>query len=60
VNKPKQKTADEWHMAAYISKESRLLKFYYVSDTSAASSKGIFAAATKSTNQKNKAGSMSH
>ncbi len=37
-------------------KKSRLLKFCYVPAASAASSKGIFAAATNSTNQTNKAG----
>ncbi len=41
-------------------KKSRLLKFYYVPSTSSASSEGIFAAATNSTNQTNKAGSMCH
>jgi len=38
-------------------KKSRLLKFCYVPATSAASSKGIFAAATNFTHQTNKAGS---
>ncbi len=42
------------------SKKSRLLKFCNVPDTSACSSKGIFAAATNSTNQANKAGSTGH
>jgi hypothetical protein len=41
-----------------ISKESRLLKLCYVPITSDWSSKGIFAAATNSTNQTNKAGSI--
>jgi hypothetical protein len=38
----------------------RLLKCFYVPATSAASSKGIFAAATNSTNQTNKAGGTCH
>ncbi len=37
-----------------------LLKFCYVPATSAASSKGIFAEDTNSTNQENKVGSMCH
>jgi len=37
-----------------------LLKFCYVTANSAASSKENFAAATNSTNQSNKAGSMWH
>ncbi len=41
-------------------KKSRLLKFCYVPSTSAAFSKGIFAAATNSTNQTNKAGWTCH
>ncbi len=41
-------------------KKSRLLKFCHVRATSAASSKGIFAAVTDSTNQKNKAGDTYH
>ncbi len=43
-----------------ISKIYRLLKFCYVLTTCAAYSKGIFAAATNSTNQTNKAGRMPH
>ncbi len=43
-----------------IKRNSRLLKFYYVPAISAASSKGIFAADTNSTNQTNKAGSSCH
>ncbi len=35
--------------------KNRLLKFYYVTTTNACSSKGLFAAATYSTNQTNKA-----
>jgi hypothetical protein len=38
-------------------KKSSLLKFCCVTSTNIASSKGIFAAATNSTNQTNKAGS---
>jgi hypothetical protein len=41
-------------------KKIRLLKFCYVPATSAALSKGIFAAATNGTNQTNKADSMCH
>ncbi len=41
-------------------KKCRLLKFWYVPATSTAYSKGIFAAATNSTNQTNKEGSMCH
>jgi hypothetical protein len=41
-------------------KISRLLKFCYVPATSAAFSRGIFAAATNSTNQTNKAGRTCH
>jgi len=40
---------------AQIYKKSRLFKFCNVPDTSGASSKGIFAVATNSTNQTNKA-----
>ncbi len=43
----------------YLNK-SRLLKFCYVPATSAAFSKGIFVAATISTNKRNKAGSSCH
>ncbi len=39
-------------------KKSRLLKFCYVPATSAAFSKGILAAANKSTNQTNKTGDV--
>jgi len=42
----------------WYQKKSRLLKFYNVPATSAAFSKGIFAAASNSTNQANKAGGM--
>jgi hypothetical protein len=47
------------HSHRYL-KKSRLLKFCYVPATSAASSKGIFAAATNSINQTNKAVSTCH
>ncbi len=40
--------------------KSRMLKFCYVPATSTASSKGIIAAATNSTNQTNKAGGSCH
>ncbi len=40
-----------------ISMKSRVLMFCYVPATSAYSSKGVFVAATNSTNQTNKAGS---
>jgi hypothetical protein len=43
-----------------IERNSRLLKFCYVPTISAASSKGIFAAAIYKTNQTNKAGSTCH
>ncbi len=45
---------------SYISKKSRLLKFCCVPATSVCPSVGIFVAATSSTNQTNKAGSMCH
>ena len=48
------------HLIPQISKEYRLLKFCYVPDTSATSSKGIFgffAVATNSTDEMNMAGS---
>jgi hypothetical protein len=48
---------DELHR--YL-KKSRLPKFCHVSATSAAFSKGIFAAATNSSNQANKAGCTCH
>jgi hypothetical protein len=41
-------------------KKSRLFKLCYVPATNAAFSKGIFVAATNSTNQTNKAGSTCH
>ncbi len=43
-----------------IERKSRLLKFCYVPATSIASSKGLFAAATFSTNKTNKAGGTCH
>jgi hypothetical protein len=43
-----------------LSNKSRLLKFCYAPATSAYSSKGIFAVATNSTNQKNKACGTCH
>jgi hypothetical protein len=42
-------------MEPQISIKIRLLKFFYVSVTGACSSKGIFAGATNSVNQTNKA-----
>ncbi len=48
-----------WQYHRYL-KKSRLLKFCYVPATSAASSKGIFVAATISSNQTNKVGSGCH
>ncbi len=53
-------------LCTLISKEYRLLKFCYVSTTSATSSKGIFslfplfAVATNITNETNKAGCTCH
>jgi hypothetical protein len=47
-------------VAIDIERKSRLLKFCYVPATSAASSKGLFAAATFSTNKTNKTGGTCH
>ncbi len=43
-----------------IKRKSKLIMFCYVLAISAASTKGICVAATNSTNQTNKAGSMCH